>query len=641
MPRRAAFLLALSVSACRPAHHAPPVVSLADDRPEPEVAGETPAVVGLEPVDGDHDPCVDFYQYACAPWLAEHPLPAGLPVWNRSFSVAEGRVQARLRELLGELTRAPEQTALGTFWRTCLDEPGRVAAGLGPIEPMLTAIDELQPRDLPALLGTLHAHGVPALFWLRRPEPNASTLAISLGTAGLGPAAAYAKSAPRLGVYGEHVAEMFRLADLDEPQRRAAAVLALEAKLADLQSTLAELTAAQTRPPEPRPFAALRKETRAFAWDRYFAALGQPEPAQVLLPAGRFEKLTALVKRTDIAVLRDYLRWHLLHHAATILPPVFAAEHNRMFDPEAAVAGREADCVQHTEREFGPELGRAYIERHVAPADRTRLRALVERMRAQLRGDVERAPWIEAPARQAILAYLDGLTIAVAEPSPAAAPPPTTTGEFQAAALALRKARVAAQLAGTAARARPATSVNGEMSPGKVTLFAGILQPPFYSPDLPEPVLLGAIGQIIAHEMGHVLDPEGVVQEIGLTPSPAYETRLQCVRDSYARAEVAPGIHVDGNFVAKESFADNVGLRIAHALARAGGPAAERQFFIAWGQLLCTHYTPEMLEMAAQFDVAPAPLRVNQPLALFPAFAAAFECAEGTPMRPRDACSPW
>jgi predicted metalloendopeptidase len=478
------------------------------------------------------------------------------------------------------------------------------------------------------------------LFSIRRLDPSAAVLDIQPGSVGLGIAAMYDSKSPRLAAYRTHMAEMFRLAGEAEPQRRADAVIALERALAGLQKTTAELTAEQTQPPTPRPLAALRKEAPAFAWDRYFAALGQPEPAQVLAPEGRLAKLVALVKRTDMAVLRDYLRWQMLRHTATILPPVFAAEHGRMFDPAAAVAGRDAGCVQQAEKWFGPTLGRAYVERHVSTADRTRVRTMVEQMRTVLRGEIERAAWIDATARAKIFAYLDALAIEVAEPPPLVATPPIGS-DFLATSLALRKARIAAELAGTATRGLPVTAVNGQMSHGKVSLFAGIVQPPFYTPGVPEPVLLGAIGQIVAHELGHVLDPEGVAQELGLEPIPAYETRVQCVRDSYARAEVAPGLHVDGDFVAKESFADNVGLRVAHALARAEGPAAERQFFVSWAQLMCTHYTPEMLALVSQVDVAPAPLRINQPLRLFPPFAAAFQCAEGTPMHPRDACSPW
>jgi putative endopeptidase len=645
--------LAVCVAGCRPTSNPAPVV---DGKPEQTAEAIVPEAVGLEPVDTKLDPCDDFYRYACGPWLAENPRPAESMVHSRSFSNTEAVVQERVHALLDEIatTSDPSLAPLGELWRLCMDEPGRVAAGLGSLEPMWTAIDTLQPRRLADVVGMLHAHGVPALFRVRRVD-SAGTWRLGLGSAGLGPASMYASEEPRLAAYHQHMAEMFQLAQLDAPHHRAYAVIAFETALAALQPTRDELIAEQRSAPAPRPLASVRKEARSFDWDRYLTALGQPEPAQVLVPPNRFAALVSLLGETDIRLLRDYLRWQVLHHTATILPPAFASEHQRMFDPEAAAAGPESSCVRQVEATFGPLVGRAYIDRHVAPEDRARVRGLVDRMLAQLRVELERAAWIDAPSRDTLLAYLDRLTISVAEPQPPApltgaeesttTAAATTAGDFLATALARRRMQIAAELDGTAQQTLPVTSVNGQMSSGAVTLYAGLMQPPLYSRELSEPVLLGAIGMIVAHELGHVLDPGTLAQEVAWTPTPAtaaaYAERRQCIADSYARAEVGPGLHVDGEMVAVESFADNLGLRLAHALVQASDRSAQQQFFVSMAQMYCTDYQPEMLELAVQFDVAPAPLRVNQPLRLYPGFASAFACAEGTPMHPADACSPW
>jgi putative endopeptidase len=640
-----AFSIALGVCliGCRPAANGVPALT---GEPEQTVEPLVPEAVGLEPVDARLDPCDDFYRYACGPWLAEHPRPPESFVWSRNFSTTEATVQERTRALLDELasTSDPSLAPLGELWRLCVDEPGRVAAGLGSLESMWTAIDTLQPKRLAGVLGTLHAHGVPALFRVRRADPGGSWW-LGLGSTGLGPASMYAPEEPRLAAYRQHVVEMFRLAQLDAPERRADAVIAFETALTELQPTRDELIAEQQNPPAPRTLASVRKEARSFDWDRYLTALGQTAPEGLLVPPDRFKRLAALLEKTEIEVLRDYLRWQLLHHTATILPPAFADEHARMFDPESAGAGAEASCVGQVESAFGPLVGRAYIDRHVAPEDRARVREIVDRMRVQLRLELERAAWIDAPSRETLLAYLDGLAINIAEAGPTTTATVTTTGDFLATALALRKTRIASDLAGTTERILPATSVNGQMSSGAISLFAGLFQPPFYSPELSDPVVLGAIGQVAAHELGHVFDPGTLAQEVTWTPSPetaaAYEARMQCIADSYESAEVAPGIHVDGPMVVNESFADNLGLRLAHALVEGSGPATERQFFVAWAQQWCMEFQPGMLELAAQFDVPPAPLRVNQALRLHPGFASAFSCAEGTPMHPRDTCSPW
>lgn len=646
---RAAFLLALFFSGCRPPATSTASTANITSEPKPATPAASALDVGLEPVDTATGPCVDFYRHACGRWLAEHSRPIASPVWARSFSVAEAQVQTRVLALLDEfaVAKGGVPAKLGAYWRACIDEDGRSAAGYTAIDPLLRTIDDARPRDLGAVLGKLHAHGVPALFWARpMQDPTGRTLRISLAGTGLGPAQMYAPSAPRLTAYGQHVAEMLRQAGLADAPRRAAAVVAFEARLAALQSTSAELVAEQSRPWPARPVTALRQQTPSIDWDRYFAAQGRPVPAQVIIASSRMRELDVLLGRTDIRVLSDYLRWQLLHALATILPPVFEIEHNRMYDPEATIAGSTASCVRHVGEGFGPTLGRTYTERHVTSGDHARLQTLAAKLRAVLRAEVEHAGWIDPAARAAALAHIDAVAIEIAEPDtrldPLANMPPTT--DFLATSLTLRLARIAAGET-AAASALTVTSVNAAMRGDRLELFAGMIQPPFYTSDMPDPIMLGAMGQILAHELGHILDPETLAAVPAWRPTPstaaAYAGRVQCVSDSYAEREVAPGIHVNGEFVAKEMFADNLGLRLAHSLVPADNLSARRQFFTAWAQLQCTHFMPDMLEMMAQTDAAPAPLRVNQALALFPPFAAAFACQEGTPMRPRDACAPW
>ncbi|HEY0138592.1 MAG TPA: M13 family metallopeptidase N-terminal domain-containing protein [Nannocystis sp.] len=318
------------------------------------------STVGLEPVDTTTDPCVDLYRHACGRWLAEHPRPLASPVWARSFSAAEAQAQARVLALLDELAGAKDgvHARLGAYWRACIDEDGRIAAGYTAIEPLLRAIDDARPRDLGSVLGRLHAHGIPALFHVRpTQDPAGRTLRITLGGTGLGTPQMYAPSAPRLTAYRQHVAEMLRLAGLADAPRRAAAVVAFEARLAALQSTSAELVAEQSRPWPARPVATLRQRAPSIDWERYFAAQGPQLPGRIIVPPSHMRDLDALLRRTDIGVLRDYLRWQLLHALATSLPPVFEIEHNRMYDPAAAVAGRTASCVRHVDDGFGPTLG--------------------------------------------------------------------------------------------------------------------------------------------------------------------------------------------------------------------------------------------------------------------------------------------
>jgi len=68
----------------------------------------------------------------------------------------------------------------------------------------------------------------------------------------------------------------------------------------------------------------------------------------------------------------------------------------------------------------------------------------------------------------------------------------------------------------------------------------------------------------------------------------------------------------------------------------------EQLLFVSFGQIWCSHATPEAERVLATTDSHSHPrFRVNGPLSNFPAFWNAFSCEEGTPMRPANVCEVW
>ena len=81
------------------------------------------------------------------------------------------------------------------------------------------------------------------------------------------------------------------------------------------------------------------------------------------------------------------------------------------------------------------------------------------------------------------------------------------------------------------------------------------------------------------------------------------------------------------------------------ARVHAGQPltmTADQRFFYAVGQGWCAKYRLEFAHMMADVDPhSPPRWRVNGPMTNFAPFAAAFNCAAGTPMNPDDKCEVW
>ena len=74
----------------------------------------------------------------------------------------------------------------------------------------------------------------------------------------------------------------------------------------------------------------------------------------------------------------------------------------------------------------------------------------------------------------------------------------------------------------------------------------------------------------------------------------------------------------------------------------AEGFTNDQIFFVAWAQNWCALTTDDYLRRQVETDPhSPAKFRAEGPLIDLPAFAEAFQCAEGTPMNPKDRCEVW
>jgi endothelin-converting enzyme/putative endopeptidase len=206
--------------------------------------------------------------------------------------------------------------------------------------------------------------------------------------------------------------------------------------------------------------------------------------------------------------------------------------------------------------------------------------------------------------------------------------------------------------------------VNAYYNPpaNEIAFPAGILQPPFFSKDFPAAMNYGAIGMVMGHEVTHGFDDDGSkFDKDGRMQAwwpeevrKRFDERTSCVVQQFNGYEVAPGLKVNGELTLGENIADIGGARLAFRAYKAAqasgkaGPAGmpnmsdDQLFFVSMAQSWCSVSSPEYEKMRVLSDPhSPNRFRVNGSLANVPEFAAAFGCAEGSPMRPKNACEVW
>jgi putative endopeptidase len=647
----------------------------------------TLADVGLEAssLDRTADPCVDFYQFACGGWLADHPIPADRPGWGR-FAEVDEKTTAALRALLDEAAKGIGADAgtkkLGDYYASCMDEAAIDRSGSASLRPYLDKITKIKDaKSWLAAVIELHKLGR-WVVWRVDVEPDlkdSSTNVVYLDPAGLGlpDRDYYVKPELKAKVddYRAHVARTLALAGTPAARAEAAAadVVAIELELAKLTKTgteRRELPAMYN----PTDAAALGKQVKSIDWKAYWKGLGAEPSKKLVLGTPRFfAALDKLRAQFTWPAWANYLTYHLVHRASFALPKAFDDE---AFELERLARGTEKQrergqrCIRATRTALGELLGAKYVEQHFTPASRAAAAKLVDAITDVMHAELGTLDWMSEGTRglaQAKLARMARMT---------GYPDRWRDYDFEvrrddffgtamrgAAFEARRRLAKAGRPVERGEWPREAYDVDAYYEPrtNATVLPAGVLQPPFFGADRAVAANLGGLGMFIGHELTHALDDQGALFDASgnlanwwdKADAARFAERGACLEGAYSAFEAVPGGFVNGKLTLGENIADLGGVKMAFAAYRtmrrdaakvyvADGFTEDQQFFLAVGQAWCNRDRPEDARRRLIGDIhAPNKFRVYGSLRNLRAFAEAFSCAPGTPMSPAKTCSVW
>lgn len=666
---------------------ASPAAALTAQQPGATPSPDTTlAVHGIDRADLDTTcaACQDFYQFATGGWRVRNPVPPAFADWGR-LNVLQAHNRMTVRQVLEEAARDTgvtngraaqlDNSKLGIFYATCMDSAAAEVQALSPLAPELARIAAI--GGLPALrqeAARLQARGTNVLFIIgsRQDAKNSSEMILSVSQGGLGlPDRDYylktdsAAVATRVA-YAGHVARTLMLAGEDSGTAAGDA-----ARVITLETALARIAHPNTE--RQNPYAVYHRMSLAAAerlaphvgWGEWLRDAGSPAVASFnVAEPGFFQSLDTVLATTQMADWRAYLRWHVLDAAGAWLDSRFAAERFRMdavLNGATEMLPRWERCANATDWAMGDALGRAYVARAFSPEAKARALAMVGNMESVLRSDLATLAWMSPATRRQAIAKLDAFENKIGYPDKwrdystlAIQRQPFVDNVLAANAFEFAR-RV--HLAG-----HPADRTEWTMSPPTVNAYysatnnevvfpAGVLQPPVFDPDAPDPVNYGGIGAGIGHEMTHGFDDEGRQSDARgnlrdwwtAADAKSFADRARAVVEQFNAYTVNDSLHVNGKLTQDENIADLGGLKIAYAALErslAGKPrqsssgfTPEQQFFLAWARLWATTTRPELARQLVLTDPhAPNRWRVNGPLSNMPEFAAAFRCQTGDPM---------
>jgi endothelin-converting enzyme/putative endopeptidase len=648
---------------------------------------------GLDPalMDKSADPCVDFYQYSCGGWLKQNPVPADQSSYGRDTELAE-RNRLILRDILENAAveranRSAVEQKIGDYYASCMDEAAIEKRGMAALKPELEKIDALKSKaDLADLLAHLHLIDVNAFFSYGSDQDfkDATSVIAEADQGGLGlPERDYytrtdAKSAETRKEYVQHVTNMFKLLG-ESPQAAAANAQ----KVMDIETALAKasLTVVQRRDPasiyHKLPVSDLETMDPAFAWNRYLRATDTPPVQSLNVAVPEFFKgLEAVLQQQDIAAIKTYLRWHLVHHTAPMLSKAFVNEnfsfYGRKLAGQKELRARWKRCVQSTDQNLGEALGQIYVERTFGAEGKARTLLMVKDIETAMEQDIKQLTWMTDATKQRALEKLHAVANKIGYPDKWRDYSTYKVVRGDALGNYIRGAEFESRRQ-IAKIGKPVDRGEWGMTPPTVNAYynpqmndinfpAGILQPPFYDQKMDDAVNYGDAGGVVGHELTHAFDDEGRQFDAKgnlddwwtAQDSKEFEERTACVVKEYDNFIAVDDVHVQGKLTLGENVADIGGLKLAfmafmnHEQSAAQkeqpeqGFTPEQRFFISYGQGWCENDTPESLRLLAQTNPhSPVKYRVNGVVQNLTEFQKAFSCKTGTPMAPEKRCEVW
>jgi len=678
-----AFFISAMLAACgKPPE---PAAAVAPSPPPAETLPKSDVVAAN--IDASINPGEDFFSYANGAWLKSHPIPASESSWGIGEEVRE-ELYVKLRSISEKAVAASppagsDDQKVGDFWSTAMDEAKAQQLGLSPIRAELDRIAAI--KDLNDAIGeafALQPLGVDTLFGfgIGQDAKQSDVMAVYLGQGGLGlPNRDYYLSAdPDIAktraAYLVYLANMFQLLGAGETDAsaKAAKVMAFETDLAKHSRALADLRDPQRNYNKMAPADLSHKYIPSIDWSARLKSINL-EPSYVIVGQPEFfSSLQALLKRTDVDVLRSYLRVHLATSYASFLDPkidqVHFAFYGQVLTGQKEQKPRWKRALETENRALGMILGRVFVKEYFPESSKHRYESLVETMRTSFGQRIDRLDWMSPATKAKSHEKLTSLVKKVGYPDKWKDYSLLTIGRTSYADNIMRAQRwnFADQLSKFG---KPVDRTEWEMTPqtynagynpsnNEILLPAAQFDiPGFADADVDDAVVYGyAAASTIGHEMTHGFDDEGRQFDAAgnlkdwwtKDDAKKFEQRANIMVKQFNAFEPLPGTHINGKASLGENIADYGGLLIAidafkntdqyKKNEKIAGFTPMQRFFLGYALSWIYEEQEALLRQGLLSDVhAPPKWRVNGPLSNIPEFYEAFGVKEGQAMFRPDA----
>ncbi|MBI4900646.1 MAG: peptidase M13 [Actinobacteria bacterium] len=616
----------------------------------------------------------DLYRHVNGRWLETEPIPEDKPMTGafvRLRDDSEAEVHAICDELVAAdpTTLTEEQTKIAALYGDFMDAQRVEELDDAPLAPLLERVEGIDSvLALQSYLGWALRYGLTSLWGCDVEadpgDPQQYVFFVAQDGLGLPDESYYREEqhAEILVEYGHHVARTLALAGVEDAERQAEDVVALEKAVAACHWDRVR-TRDLRQMYNPRTVGELAEEAPGFGWDLVLdgasvSGLGLVVDCQPSF----FVDVAPLLTDERLGQWRSWARFHAISGTSPYLSSRFVNErfgfYERTLQGTPQLRERWKRGVALAERALGEAIGKIYVERRFSTTAKERMDVLVANLIEAYRISINDLEWMTPETKAEALVKLAAFRPKIGFP--------TVWRDYSALSI------IPGDLVGNVERVSAfeldyaLSKLGGPMNPDEWQMYpqtvnayyhplrneivfpAAILQPPFFSALADDAVNYGAIGAVIGHEIGHGFDDQGSTCDgegklrnwWSDADRAAFEERTAALVDQYnALSPVqAPGHFVNGELTIGENIGDLGGLGIAIKAWRLAGGEDQapvdgltglQRLFISWALVWQTKSRDALvLQRLATDPHSPAEFRCNQIVRNIEDFYSAFAVVE-------------
>ena len=582
----------------------------------------------------------DFFMYASGTWYDTFDIPSDKTSYGM-FTKLSDRSEERVQTIISKVTelenKSLEEQLISDYYTAFMNSEAANAKGIEPIQSMLDDIASINSiTALTEAFGSTWLSGAnsPIAGGLAFNRLNPDEYQVSIGVSGLGlpDRSYYLEDTERFvsirTAYVENIAKTLALAGIENGDDKAADILALETKMAEIQwprekRRNRDLTLNQIERED------LATQYPGFDWDTYFAPSGYVLPSLNIAQPEPIKQMIVLINEQELDLWKDYLSYHLISDNAWMLSDEIYLTNFEFYgttlggQQEPRERWKRAIAAMSGTTTLGFAIGKVYVDRYFPESSKAQMVELVENLRTALGERIENLDWMGDETKVSALEKLAAFNPKIGYPD--------VWESFEGLALTdndivtnTQNLRKFFQAKNVANELKPTDRDDWFMAPQRVNAYynpsfneivfpAAILQAPFFDPNADDAVNYGGIGAVIGHEMGHGFDDQGSksdangVQRNWWTDEDraAFDAKTAKLVEQYSAYEPLEGQFVNGANSLGENIGDVGGLAMAyHAyqLSLNGkeapvidGLTGDQRFFLAWAQVWRIKYTEEAM----------------------------------------------